>query len=136
MEEHRLLEEQLAFSLNWKQAHLSLLSLFIIGLIRARSVNLVLVSENFGGFSLDSSHYRRIRRFLASFTMDYNQVARLISKWALPKGRWLLCLDRTNWKYGQTNINILVLAVAVKGVAIPLFWTMLDKQGNSNTKER
>ena len=61
MEEYHLLKEQLAFSLNWKQAHLSLLSLFIIGLIRARSVNLVLVSETFGGFALDSSHYKRIR---------------------------------------------------------------------------
>ena len=136
MEEHHLLEEQLAFSLSWKQAHLSLLSLFIIGLIRARSVNLVLVAETFGGFALDSSHYKRIQRFLSTFTMDYDQVARLIAKWVLPKGKWLLCLDRTNWKYGKTNINILVLAVAVKGVAIPVFWKMLDKQGNSNTKER
>lgn len=136
MEEYRLLEKQLAPSLNWKQAHLSLLSLFIVGLIRARSVNLMLVAENFGGCTLDSSHYRRIRRFLSSFSMDYDQIARLIAKWALPKGKWLLCLDRTHWKYGKTNINILVLAVAVKGVAIPLFWTLLDKQGNSNTQER
>jgi hypothetical protein len=29
-----------------------------------------------------------------------------------------------------------VLAVAYKGVAIPLFWTLLDKRGNSNTQER
>lgn len=136
MEEYSLLKKQLAPSLNWKQAHLSLLSLFIIGLIRARSVNLVLVSENFGGFALDSSHYKRIQRFLSSFSMDYQQIARLIAKWVLPTDKWLLCLDRTNWKFGQTNINILVLAVAVKGVAIPLFWTMLDKRGNSNTQER
>lgn len=26
--------------------------------------------------------------------------------------------------------------MAVKGVAIPLLWAMLDKQGNSNTDER
>lgn len=123
-------------SLLWKQANLSLLSLFIIGLIRARSVNLTLISENFGGFALASSHYRRIRRFLALLSMDYDQIARLIAKWALPKGQWLLCLDRTNWKFGRTNINILVLAIAVGGVAIPVFWTMLDKQGNSNTDER
>lgn len=96
MEEYHLLEEELAPSLNWKQAHLSLLALFIIGLIRARSVNLTLVSENFGGFALDSPHYRRIRRFLAFFIMDYDQIARLIAKWALPRGKWLLYLDRTN----------------------------------------
>ena len=34
------------------------------------------------------------------------------------------------------NINILVLAVAYNGVAIPLLWIVLDKRGNSNTLER
>ena len=30
----------------------------------------------------------------------------------------------------------MVLSVAVEGTSIPLFWAMLDKQGNSNTQER
>ena len=34
------------------------------------------------------------------------------------------------------NSNILVLAVAYKGVAIPLLWMFLDKRGNSNSHER
>ena len=34
------------------------------------------------------------------------------------------------------NINILVLAVAYHGVAIPLLWVFLDKRGNSNSHER
>jgi hypothetical protein len=29
-----------------------------------------------------------------------------------------------------------VLSVVVEGISIPLLWTMLDKQGNSNTTER
>jgi len=45
-------------------------------------------------------------------------------------------MDRTNWKFGKTNINFLVLAIAYKGMAIPLFWYLLDKRGNSNYKER
>jgi len=45
-------------------------------------------------------------------------------------------MDRTNWKWGKSNINILMVGVAYKGSAIPLFWEMLDKQGNSNTEER
>ena len=45
-------------------------------------------------------------------------------------------MDRTNWKLGQLNINILVLALAYKGIAVPLFWTLLPKHGNSNTEER
>jgi hypothetical protein len=49
---------------------------------------------------------------------------------------FVLTLDRTNWKLGKANLNILVLGVAYKGIAIPLLWTLLDKRGNSNTDER
>ncbi len=45
-------------------------------------------------------------------------------------------MDRTNWQYGRSNINILVLGVCYKGRAIPLLWTLLNKKGNSNTQER
>jgi len=48
----------------------------------------------------------------------------------------ILAMDRTNWKIGKKNINFLTLALVYKGVAIPLMWICLDKQGNSNTKER
>jgi len=49
---------------------------------------------------------------------------------------WVLTLDRTNWQLGQKPLNILVLGIAYKGVAIPVLWTMLEKKGNSNTQER
>ena len=47
-----------------------------------------------------------------------------------------LTLDRTNWKWGKKNINILMLAVVYKGIAIPIYWLLLNKRGNSNTRER
>jgi hypothetical protein len=37
---------------------------------------------------------------------------------------------------GRYPINVLVLSVAYRGVAVPLMWTMLDKKGNSSTAER
>jgi hypothetical protein len=49
---------------------------------------------------------------------------------------WTLSLDRTNWSFGQCQINILCLGVVYQGIAIPLVWTMLKKKGNSNTAER
>ncbi len=47
-----------------------------------------------------------------------------------------LILDRTNWTFGSQDINYLVLAVRVGKVVFPLFWTLLDHQGNSDTKAR
>jgi len=37
---------------------------------------------------------------------------------------------------GKKDINILVLAVVYKGIAIPVYWLLLNKQGNSSTRER
>lgn len=45
-------------------------------------------------------------------------------------------MDRSNWQWGKSNINILVLSACYKGIAIPLYWMALDKKGNSDTKER
>ena len=47
-----------------------------------------------------------------------------------------LMLDRTNWKFGNQDINYLVLAVRIGKITFPLFWTMLDHQGNSDTQAR
>jgi hypothetical protein len=45
-------------------------------------------------------------------------------------------LDRTNWKFGSKDINILALAIVYQGFAFPLLFTMMPKFGNSSTSER
>ena len=45
-------------------------------------------------------------------------------------------MDCTNWKFGQVSINFLVIAIAYKGIALPIAWVNLDKEGNSKTSER
>ena len=47
-----------------------------------------------------------------------------------------LVFDRTNWQWGKKNINILMLAVVYKGIAIPVYWLLLNKKGNSHSRER
>lgn len=63
-------------------------------------------------------------------------VTKLIFALLPEKGPLVLVMDRTNWKFGQSNINILMLGVSYKNVAFPLMFRMLDKRGNSNTGER
>jgi transposase len=48
-------------------------------------------------------------------------------------------MDRTNWKYGKTHINILFLAMGYNNFTIPILWKTLPqnkKSGNSCTHER
>lgn len=49
---------------------------------------------------------------------------------------YYLTFDRTHWQWGKRDINILMLAVVYKGIAVPVYWMLLNKKGNSNTRER
>jgi hypothetical protein len=63
----------------------------------------------------------------------------LLDIMCIPRDQKLtLILDRTNWKFGKTHINILYLAVAYKGMSIPFFYSLLEdkKQGNSDHFDR
>ena len=46
-----------------------------------------------------------------------------------------LIVDRTNWKFGKKNINLLTIGALCQNIFMPLMWTQLNKQGNSNFKD-
>lgn len=129
-----LLAQELS-TLNWSVARLILIAHFLIGVIKLRTVNLVRLAGVFDTEVEVDSNYKRLQRLFRHFELDFDAIARLIYRW-LPSGKWILGLDRTNWQIGTTSVNILVLAVAYRGIAIPLIWACLNKKGNSNTKER
>ncbi|GGO41436.1 hypothetical protein HNQ08_005486 [Deinococcus humi] len=47
-----------------------------------------------------------------------------------------LILDRTNWKFGKHDINILLLSAVWKGFSLPLMWTLLPHSGASDQRTR
>ena len=47
-----------------------------------------------------------------------------------------LVLDRTEWVKRGTPINVLDAALSYKGRAIPLFWLVSNRRGNSSLKEQ
>jgi hypothetical protein len=133
----RLLKQALAEHLDWHGARLSFLAHFILALFQVRTVNLAEIAQAFSGRVKPESNYRRLQRFFQQFTIDYATVARLIVRLSpLGEGPWYLTMDRTNWKFGRRDINILVLGIAYRGIAVPVVWTLLPKAGNSNTTER
>ena len=117
-------------------ARLKLISHFIIALCKVQTVTFEKLANAFDTQSDASSSLRRIQRFIANYSLDSNLIARLVFNLLPFQGKLILSIDRTNWKFGQTNINIFMLGIVYKGVAFPLLFTMLDKRGNSNCKER
>ena len=109
----------------------------ILGLIISSSVQQHKCSLGFEGATKQESVCRRIRNFLGKFTFDSNQMARALVSLCSITGALHLSLDRTNWKFGCIDINLLVLAVKVsEQSSIPLLWKALPKCGNSNAEER
>lgn len=54
----------------------------------------------------------------------------------LPTGKLTLVVDRTNWKLGAADLNLLVLGVALGGVVLPLNWKVLPHGGSSEMRAR
>lgn len=117
-------------------ARVKLISHFVIALCKVQTVTFEKLSNAFDSTVDSESSLRRIQRFIANYSLDSDLIARLIFN-LLPKtDNLILSIDRTNWKFGQTNINIFMLGIVYNGVAFPLLFTMLNKRGNSNSQER
>ncbi len=87
----------------------------------------------FIGTAKQDSICARIRNFLKSFDLNFSNYAKVVVEIAQLKGPLSLALERTNWKFGRVEINLLVLAVVVtEQFSIPLSWKALPKKGNSN----
>jgi hypothetical protein len=118
------------------KARLKLMAMFVIALCKVQTVGFEKLSNAFDSEALAVSSLRRIQRFIAHYTLDSDLIAKFIFSLLPQKENLKLSIDRTNWKFGQTDINIFMLGVTYKGVAFPLLFKMLNKRGNSNTKER
>lgn len=118
------------------KTRLETLAVMIVGLVNSRTVNLSHLASQFPGPALHASNYRRLQRFFQFVHLDGDIAARLIVR-MLNLGRpKLLALDRTNWKLGRRDVNVLVLAIVTRRFRVPLMWTLLDHAGNSATAQR
>jgi hypothetical protein len=82
-----------------------------------------------------TSNYRRLQRFLQFVRLDGAWLVRTLVGLLNLRAPLNLCLDRTNWKIGAKDINLLVLCIAARRVRIPILWSVLDA-GSSNTADR
>ena len=117
-------------------ARIKFISLFICALCKVQVVCFEKLASGFENGCGSDSSLRRIQRFMADYKLDKDLIARLIFALLPHEPPYSIAIDRTNWKFGQTNINILVLAIVYKGVAFPILFKLMPKRGNSHTTER
>jgi Transposase DDE domain len=132
--QHKPLQQVLKSHFILDPRRLDFIASFILALIKVRTVNLTQIGTALNGLAQPASNTRRSKRFL-----KYDLHQELIAKFVLSfidTQRLVLVMDRTNWKFGAISINFLVIAIAFGGIAIPVAWKNLGKEGNSNQTER
>lgn len=131
------LQEKLSQELPINAARIKFMVLLVISLLKVQSVSFERLAQGFDAAVELSSNLRRIQRFFAGFQLDGDLLAGLLMRLLPLPGPYKLSLDRTNWKFGSRNINILFLGVIYRGMSLPILWTILgDKRGNSDQEER
>src|SRR5215212_6296252 len=116
--------------LTLRKSRLESFCVLVVGVLLSRTVNLSHLACIFPTQAAIASNYRRRQRFFEQVILDGSQFARVIVRIVgLGTGPWLLALDRTCWKFGRHDINVLMLAIIRHGIAIPVMWDVLGRAG-------
>ena len=105
--------------------------------MQSRSCSLYKCAERLPGQF--HSQYKRLLRFVRLAKADgFVLGVSLLILTLLPASKPVyLVIDRSNWKLGQQNINVLYLGLMItQGCFIPVLWQLLDKKGSSSQNER
>ena len=118
------------------QAKLKCLAQAVLAILAVKNCSLAQIATGFKGKTKANSHFRRLQRWVAAPLIQLEVLAKwLVNLFDFPE-QMTLALDRTNWKFGKTNINVFMLTGCYKRLALPLFWMLLSKRGNSSDEEK
>jgi len=107
------------------------LTLFMICSIKMGSARLSKLANGIDIKAKKASNIRMLQRYLYEYTWSLDSISKLIMSYLPIQGKYILLLDKTSWKFGSMEINILMLAVAYEGQSIPILWSFLkDEKGN------
>jgi len=130
------LQKTLTPHLQLGKTRLETLCLLVLGMISARTVNLTHIAAERPDRAKVASTYRRLQRFFQQVLLPDDWSVGIVLGLIGNPSRWYLCMDRTNWKIGKSDVNSLMLAVVTERYRVPLMWTFLGHSGNSTTKQR
>jgi hypothetical protein len=105
--------------LSWHGARVTFLALFLIALVRVRTVNFVELAQSFMGTAKAESSEKRLHCFFSEFDINYSDIAPLVARLMEIPQPWVLSVDRTNWEFGDCVFNILMLRVVHLMARIP-----------------
>jgi len=133
----KALKEELSQRFIGQGQRLTMMSKLVLAVFKMCTVNFSQLALVVNPRVKVDSNFKRIQRFMKGYR--FCQRCFVQFAWSLygTQGEWIaLSMDRTNWKFGKSNINILTIGISWRGTAIPLVWMLLDKRGQSSQDER
>jgi hypothetical protein len=125
---HNILLQSLILEFSWKESRVECLVGMIISLIEHCSVSGKNMALGLKGEAKHNSKTQRIYRFFRDQIFNYDQVAKFILN-IFTNDKYIIALDRTCWKFGKSNINILFLVIVFGKISVPVYWYPLDHGG-------
>ena len=131
---HDTLQTALRSAFPLDARRLTVLAALVLAIIQARSVVLYTLKNHVALPGTRAVRYQRLLRFV-QFTVPDGLYTAFILKLLPPDDLWLI-LDRTNWKLGKNDVNILLLSATWQSFSFPLVWTLLPHGGASAQTDR
>lgn len=125
-----------SFFHSFDKRRITFLYLIVQAISLVQNVNLVKIACALCTDIETESNYRRIQRFMAQVRLDKVLLAKFLIRLSGISGPYTLLIDRTNWQFGQSKINYLMISIKGDGWSIPIIWSLLPKAGNSSIQER
>ncbi|MCS3672727.1 hypothetical protein GGP66_000131 [Salinibacter ruber] len=124
-------DPSLAFSpiISSCRARLKFMARFTSALLKLRASNLWEIATALKAGVKEESNYRRIRRFLSDYEVGFAELGRLLMRLLPQNPPYKVVLDRTEWHFGSTPVNVLMVGIAHKGIAFPISWMGPAKRG-------
>jgi hypothetical protein len=102
----------LASSFDGNKARIKCMTDLLIGLLKSRTINLTKVAINMPGSTKINSKYRKLQRFFSEIKFEQKALLSFVTNQLPHDKKYILILDRTNWKFGKKDTNFLVVSIA------------------------
>jgi hypothetical protein len=125
----------LSKKLGWNRARMKLMARLMRALPMQTTTNLAELALVMKPQVETDSTYRRLQRFFAEFSFGYEAVGRFLLDLVPTDPPYVAVLDRTEWHFSQTAVNVLMIGIAEGGIAYPVTWSVLEHGGGSGAEE-
>ena len=127
--------------LGWHLARMKFVARFTSALLKPWAANLREIAAWLkAGVKEESiaeiSAHRRTRRVLSDYEVDFTVLGCLLTRLLPQRPPYRGVLDRTEWHFGRTPVNVLMVGIAHRGIAFPISWTVLSEGGSSSAEEQ